>query len=443
MLIDFLHRHSDSHPEKICIQSETISISFSVFVSEISTRGKILRNIGVQQDDRVGILLDDSIESIISVYSCFLIGAIPVLLPNNHTEIEISNMIRVTNPSVILTSWGLADKTNSVDIPVFPIEELSQGYGGCGPTDLSHSKSLDDVALILFTSGTTGTPKAVQLSERNIIESASNWHDQLEFHPSDNYLHCLPIHHIGGISIFFRAMIYGFKVTTVSFDVNAVIHAIQNQSVSWVSVVPTILDKLLSHNTDFKSNDFRGFILSGSSSSEALLNTILTHDVPVYKSYGMTETSSGICGFWVHEYPSKFDSVGHVFKNVNCKIKHTTLRVDSSCNMVGYINEEPITTWLDTQDIARIDSDGFIFIESRLSDTIVSGGENIDPEEIRQCILSYPQVMAARVFSKPHEKWGDIVVAEVQGQQIELTQLKQFLKQRLSPYKIPKEIIEV
>ena len=439
MLIDFLQQHVDSQPDKVCIKSGSTNISFEVLSAEVASRSKILRNIGVHQNDKIGILLDDSIESIISVFSCFQIGAIPVLLPSNHTENEIAKMVNVTNPSLILICWGLADKTENVDIPIFPIEELSQGYGGCGPSDLNHTKSLDDIALVLFTSGTTGTPKAVQLSERNIIESASNWHEQLQFNSNDVYLHCLPIHHIGGISIFFRAIIFGFTVITTSFEGLSINKTIQEESVTWVSVVPTMLEHILLNSIEFSNNTFRGFILSGSSSSKDLLNSILTHSIPVYKSFGMTETASGICGFWINKHPRKFDSIGKPFQNVNCKINDSKLWVNSKTNMIGYVNDEPIDSWFDTGDYAHIE-DGFLTIDGYRQDRIISGGENIDPEEIRQCILTYPSVTSAKVFGKPDAKWGQKVVAEVTGKHIDLEKLKKFLNKQLSSFKIPKEI---
>ena len=312
--------------------------------------------------------------------------------------------------------------------------------GGCAIPNYVGIQSDENLCLIMFTSGTTGTPKSVQLTQKNLLESASQWHEQLQFHQDDIYLNFLPIHHIGGLSIFIRSLIYGFKTIQLnSFDESEILKLIEKKSISLISLVPTMLSRILKIDNHNILKSLRGIILSGSSSSNELMNICITKQLPVYKSYGMTETASGICGFWLNKNPKKFKSVGRPFEKNNFKIKDGILLVNGPSIMIGYMDDKIIDEWFVTGDYANIDEDGFIYIEMRRKDRIVTGGENVNPTEIEFILCKHPQIKTANVYGKDDNVWGQIVVAQI-STSLTPDEIFKWLQDKISSYKIPKLI---
>jgi O-succinylbenzoic acid--CoA ligase len=399
---------------------------------------------GIMNGDRVGIIiLEDPIGYIETLLSCWVLDAIPVLYNAKETSSELHKMIEVSDPKHIVTNWESIENIKNIDTPIYPIEELSVGLGGCSSLDYIGPKDLNTVHLILFTSGSTGIPKVVQLTGRNLLESATAWHEQLYFRQDDVYLNCLPLHHISGISIFIRSLLYGFKTIQLNrFDPEETINTIMQDKVTLISMVPTILSRLLAHTNNEIPPSLRGIIISGGPSSEGLMNKCLTYDIPIYKSYGMTETSSGICGFWLQKYPSKFDSVGLPFNNVSIQVKNSEIRIKGKTVMSGYFHEAPLEEWLLTGDMGEMDNDGFIYIDKRRTDRIVTGGENVDPREIELILCKHPEIKAAIVTGEPSAEWGQIVVADIVSQLTD-KEIKEFLAGKISKYKIPKKIYRI
>ncbi len=438
MLLEHFSQLVDSQPEAVFFKGENYSVTFEELSYAIGGRTKSLTGIGITPELRVAIILDESRDIIEILLSCWQLGAIPVLVSPHSTGTELKLFLASAQPNMIITNWRISEDVEDVDIPVFPIEELSQGFGGCAPPQLCHETNLDNIRLVLFTSGSTGTPKAVQLTERNLIESAAAWHEQLQFTQNDIYLNCLPMHHIGGISIFLRSLVYGFSTYQMDgFNLEKITHSIQSEKITLISMVPTMLQRLLDQSENNLPPSIRGIIVSGGPSSENLMNRCIANDIPVYKSYGMTETSSGVCGFWLHEHPSKYESVGLPFNKMKCKLIDSVLHVDGPTIMNGYFGEMPSENYIDTGDFASIDDDGFIYINMRRSDRIVTGGENVNPKEVEDVLLSHPQITSAKVYGEPDEEWGQSVVAEV-STNLKTHEINMWLSGKISEYKIPK-----
>ena len=438
MLLDRFTQLVDSQPEAIFFSGDNYEVTFEELSYAMGGRTKSLAGVGITNGLRVAIILADSRDIIEILLSCWQLGAIPVLVSSQSTPMEKDQFLESSQPHIIITNWEISEDLIPIDVPVFPIEELSQGFGGCAPSQLHDVSKLDQTRLILFTSGSTGTPKAVQLTERNLIESATAWHEQLQFTRNDIYLNCLPMHHIGGISIFIRSFIYGFSSYQLNgFNIDAISNLIESKHITLISMVPTMLQRLLDNTKNKLPQSLRGIIVSGSPSTESLMNRCITHDIPVYKSYGMTETSSGICGFWLHEYPSKYESVGLPFLKTKFQVNESVLHVSGPTIMDGYFGEEAIQSCLDTGDFASIDEEGFIYINLRRDVQIVTGGENVNPKEVEDILLSHPQITFAKVYGEPDEEWGQMVVAEI-STDLQTNEINEWLSGKISEYKIPK-----
>ena len=438
ILLECFTQLVDTQPNILFIKGENYQITFKELSFAIGGRTKSLSGVGITSGLRVGVILDDSRDIIEVLLSCWQLGAIPVLISSNATISEKNLFITCSHPDMIITHWGISEDLLHIDVPVFPIEELSQGFGGCAPSQLYEKSNLDQIRLILFTSGSTGKSKAVQLTERNLIESAATWHEQLQFKQNDIYLNCLPMHHIGGISIFIRSLMYGFSTYQLNgFNVKSITSIIKSEEISLISMVPTMLQRLLDKTKNKLPDSLRGLIVSGGPSSKNLMNRCITHDIPVYKSYGMTETSSGVCGFWLHDYPSKLDSVGLPFVKSKFQLIDSVLHISGPTIMSGYFQEEPIGDWLDTGDFGSIDDEGFIYINMRRDDRILTGGKNVSPKEVEKVLLSHPQITAAKVYGEPDEDFGQIVVAKISSE-LQIGELNSWLKGKISNFKIPK-----
>ena len=438
MLLDRFTQLVDSQPEAIFFSGDNYEVTFEELSYAMGGRTKSLAGVGITNGLRVAIILADSRDIIEILLSCWQLGAIPVLVSSQSTPMEKDQFLESSQPHIIITNWEISEDLIPIDVPVFPIEELSQGFGGCAPSQLHDVSKLDQTRLILFTSGSTGTPKAVQLTERNIIESATAWHEQLQFTRNDIYLNCLPMHHIGGISIFIRSFIYGFSSYQLNeFNIDAISNLIESKHITLISMVPTMLQRLLDNTKNKLPQSLRGIIVSGGPSTESLMNRCITHDIPVYKSYGMTETSSGICGFWLHEYPSKYESVGLPLLKTKFQVNESVLHVSGPTIMDGYFGEEAIQSCLDTGDFASIDEEGFIYINLRRDVQIVTGGENVNPKEVEDILLSHPQITFAKVYGEPDEEWGQMVVAEI-STDLQTNEINEWLSGKISEYKIPK-----
>ena len=438
MLLDRFTQLVDSQPEAIFFSGDNYEVTFEELSYAMGGRTKSLAGVGITNGLRVAIILDDSRDIIEILLSCWQLGAIPVLVSSQSTPMEKDQFLESSQPHIIITNWEISEDLIPIDVPVFPIEELSQGFGGCAPSQLHDVSKLDQTRLILFTSGSTGTPKAVQLTERNLIESATAWHEQLQFTRNDIYLNCLPMHHIGGISIFIRSFIYGFSSYQLNeFNIDAISNLIESKHITLISMVPTMLQRLLDNTKNKLPQSLRGIIVSGGPSTESLMNRCIAHDIPVYKSYGMTETSSGICGFWLHEYPSKYESVGLPFLKTKFQVNESVLHVSGPTIMDGYFGEEAIQSCLDTGDFASIDEEGFIYINLRRDVQIVTGGENVNPKEVEDILLSHPQITFAKVYGEPDEEWGQMVVAEI-STDLQTNEINEWLSGKISEYKIPK-----
>ena len=438
MLLDRFTQLVDSQPEAIFFSGDNYEVTFEELSYAMGGRTKSLAGVGITNGLRVAIILADSRDIIEILLSCWQLGAIPVLVSSQSTPMEKDQFLESSQPHIIITNWEISEDLIPIDVPVFPIEELSQGFGGCAPSQLHDVSKLDQTRLILFTSGSTGTPKAVQLTERNLIESATAWHEQLQFTRNDIYLNCLPMHHIGGISIFIRSFIYGFSSYQLNeFNIDAISNLIESKHITLISMVPTMLQRLLDNTKNKLPQSLRGIIVSGGPSTESLMNRCITHDIPVYKSYGMTETSSGICGFWLHEYPSKYESVGLPFLKTKFQVNESVLHVSGPTIMDGYFGEEAIQSCLDTGDFASIDEEGFIYINLRRDVQIVTGGENVNPKEVEDILLSHPQITFAKVYGEPDEEWGQMVVAEITTD-LQTNEINEWVSEKISEYKIPK-----
>jgi O-succinylbenzoic acid--CoA ligase len=352
---------------------------------------------------------------------------------------------------------SLAGSVRGLDCVVAP--ELESLSGGTGPLPGEHS---DDDALlaVLFTSGTTGRAKGACLTRRNFAASTVAALDRLGPAVCSRWLACMPLFHVGGMSILWRSLEFGGPVRLLPrFDANAVSDLLDAGDIEGVSLVPTMLSRLLEVRSGRMAPPaLRVLLLGGASASPELLARALALGYPVCPTYGLTEATSQVASA---APPGR----GATRTSPMLPLADTELRI--ACEgrigapgevgeilvrgptvMKGYLNRPEDTEralrdgWLHTGDVGMLQADGGLRVLDRLDDLIVSGGENVYPAEIEGVLLEHPSVAEAGVTGIPDADLGTRVVAWIvtaAGSEPDVDSLRRHCRESLAGFKQPKE----
>ena len=302
--------------------------------------------------------------------------------------------------------------------------------------DFKNSKS----KIVFFTSGSSGKPKAVVHRLSSLIETAKASNKRTGFSSNDNWLLTLPLNHVGGFSVVLRASLEGAKIILNLRD--SLIDELRNNSVDYLSLVPSQLDELLSARTPFK---VKSILLGGGAVSNKLIAQIKDSKTPVLYSYGMTEAGSTIS---CSDGLSDFNGFGKPLEGVEVEIRNSgeqgfgEIYIRGENLFISYIGEEirEKNAWFNTGDIGRINPDGNLDILGRADKTIISGGENIHPREIEILAEKNLDVKKACVVGVKNDRWGESPVLFVESEKDISGIILEDLKGKLPSFKVPKKI---
>lgn len=329
----------------------------------------------------------------------------------------------------------------------------------------------DDVALQLYTSGTTGRPKGAMLMNRSIFAFFDAAGDIFGRDPCFRHLNCLPLFHVGGINWSLQAMAYGSEIIGFrDFDPHRIIRAIPELGATHLMTVPAVIQILLEtpqvRETDFSS--LQGICYGGSIIPVHVLeDAIQTFGCGLYGMYGSTELSFGntLLGPEDHDAVNKphlLTSCGRPFPGTEVRIIDPASLADVAEGDAGEIwirspqrakaywkqPEASAETfladgWYRSGDIGRM-VDGYLYISDRLNDMIISGGENVYPAEVERVVNTHPDVLEAAAFAIPHPKWGEAVACAIRprpGCETDEKALIAYSRERLAHYKCPAKIV--
>jgi o-succinylbenzoate---CoA ligase len=439
----------------IISDKEIISLKFLNHKS-ISLANK-LKHDGVKSGYRVPILIDNSPNFIISVLSLWMIEAIPVPINLKLSAPEIEELLKFLKCQYVLIDELFKEKINLSDIKQIELSFLNEGSE---KSETDFSFAANRTAVIMFTSGSSGKPKAVELSFSNLIHSAIIGNKYLNQTTDDRWLASLPFYHIGGFSIIFRALIFGTAIIfPADLKIKSLHSSIQSFNPSLISLVSSQMSELLNNNIH-PNRDLRHVLLGGGFIDLSIIKKALTKGWKVSKVYGSTETSSFVTILSQEEYKLKPESAGKaippnqifIYDELKNELINNTegeIVIKSPAIMQGYWNGEEATKQklkndlYYTGDMGYKDTDGFLYVVNRRSDLIVTGGENVNPIEIEEMILKYPKVKEVCVFGIDDAKWGQNIAAAIvpkPNEKFSLEDLKDFLKDKIASFKIPKEI---
>lgn len=311
------------------------------------------------------------------------------------------------------------------------------------------------VASIMYTSGTTGRPKGVLQTFGNHFYSAVSSALNLGLSSADKWLCVAPIFHISGFSIIMRGLIYGMTVHLVEkFRAEELERILANETVTIMSVVPFMLKKLIQQqnktNTHYNSA-FRCMLLGGGTIDRETLEACLQRSIPVVQCYGMTETCSQIVALRSADALLKLGSVGQPLFSTQLKLsKDGEILLKTPALTPGYLNlpdklpSKMIDGWYRTGDIGHLDKEGYLYIDGRADEMLISGGENIFPQEVEQIYQRYPQINEVAVVGQNDSVWGQVPVAfVVSDRRLSPTKLINYGYEHLARYKVPQHYIFV
>lgn len=312
------------------------------------------------------------------------------------------------------------------------------------------------LAAVLFTSGSSGQQKGVLMDRAAFIASAAANTGHLGWRDDDRWLCCLPLAHIGGLSIITRCLQAGRTIVLSpegSFDPACVQSLVTRHRVTLISLVPTMLFKLLEAGWSPPAH-VRAVLIGGASTPRRLIERARARGVPTLVTYGMTETCSQIStqspDSLAQDQPLPIAGyIGPPLQGVDIDIRAGRLFVRGPMLCRRYLQHPcPIDNhgFFDTGDRAAIDDAGHLHVYGRADDTIITGGENVDPTEVEHTLIAYPTIAAACVFGVDDPIWGQQIAAVVvpqPGQRIHAIQLADFLSQRLPAHKRPRLFCQV
>ena len=322
-----------------------------------------------------------------------------------------------------LTDEEIKKQLNSLNIKVvFSYDEKFISFNRVYQSEKEDIKSVDEydeekIAVIMNTSATTGEFKSVPIRWKQFHSHVKASQKSLGVADEDNWLIVLPMYHVSGLTALMRSLYNGTQVTILGkFDEEQVIHLIEKSTINIISIVPTMLNRIVNR---IEKHNLRVVLVGGEFIPKALVEKCIIKNIPIYKTYGMTETTSQSATFPVMKHPEKIDSVGLALEGVDIRIQRCyengmgEVLIKSPMLMDGYIGKESIDGYFNTGDVGYIDEDGFLYILDRFQNLIISGGENIYPMEIENVLYEHPDIKECAVVGKKDEKWGQIPVLYV------------------------------
>ena len=401
---------------------------------------------------RVALLADNRLETALWLYALLELGVTAVLLHPRLVASERAALLADCRPALVLADGGGEPLEAPGGSPVYPAPLAGPGGPSVHPAPPAGPGG---PLAILYTSGTTGRPKGAMLSRRAFVAAAQASAQNLGWQVDDRWLLCMPLAHVGGLSILTRCLIARRTVVLIggACEPRAVAAAVQRDRVTLLSVVPTMLRRLLELTPRWTPPPhLRAVLLGGAAASAELLQEAAARGVPVLTTYGLTEACSQVTTQRYGTPPAAAQGCGEPIAGLQLRIgEDGQLQVRAPTLFDGYWPPGPQALPLTedgffvTGDLGQLDAQGRLHILARRTDLIVSGGENIYPVEVEQALERCPGVAAAGVVGVPDAEWGQQVVAAVvaAARPPSLSELRQALRDRLAAYKHPRRLVLV
>jgi fatty-acyl-CoA synthase len=463
-------RRARMNPAKVALASDDGSLTYADLAARVEATAAHLRELGVATGERVAYLGPNSIDTFVCFFATARLGGVFVSLNTRLAAPEIGYMLQDSGSVVLVHGPECAELVGAGDPAAHGVKHvLARTELRRATTDVTtpvpwpdHLVDLDDPALILYTSGTTGRPKGAVLTHGNITWNTVNQLVHVDVLSTDVALCAAPLFHVTGLGqVSMPTLLKGGTVVVVpKFDAGGFLALIGQRRATSFAAVPTMLQMMCEH-PDWESADLsslRFVIYGGSPILEHVAQAWLWRGVVLQQGYGMTEAAPGVFMALADGATSRPVSAGvpHFFTDVGLDLVEGgsgpgqgELLVRGPNVFSGYWNRPEATAqvlrdgWFRSGDVVRIDDDGWAQIVDRVKDVIISGGENIYPAEVESVITELADVSAAAVVAVPDPQWGEVGCAYVvlrPGGDLDELALRAHLDQRLARYKLPRYV---
>jgi long-chain acyl-CoA synthetase len=388
---------------------------------------------------------------------------------------ELERLVGQIVPSVLVTDSERAPKLAHLDgTSIVTREDFLDTARGGTAGDPTWSMEAEDIAILLFTSGTTGPPKAAVLRHKHLVSYILGSVEFASAAEDDAALVCVPPYHIAGMAAIVSSVYSGRRIVQLpNFSAEAWLELARREKVTNAFVVPTMLARIIDVLGDAGSADLphlRALSYGGGKMPQSVIEKAmeLFPDAAFTNAYGLTETSSTIAILGPDEHRAAVESedpkirrrlisVGRPLPSVEVSIRDDEARVlgpgergeiyvrgeQVSGEYLGRGSRLDKEGWFPTRDGGSMDADGYLFLEGRIDDIIVRGGENISPGEVEDVLLEHAAVADAAVVGVPDEQWGEAVAASVvlkEGLSASPDELRSFVKDQLRSSRAPERI---
>ncbi|MGW2693203.1 long-chain-fatty-acid--CoA ligase [Streptomyces sp. NPDC001296] len=468
-LAEFLTRTAQRQPERPALRLDTQVTTYAELDERSARVAALLRAEGVHPGDRVALMLPNVPEFVVLYYGILRAGAIVVPMNPLLKAREIGYQLGDSG-AALLFEWyrapgegaqgAAAAGTRHIVVEPSSLAGLLSGHE---PLAAVAETAGDDVAVLLYTSGTTGRPKGAALTHAGLRHNTEvNTEHVQRMTAQDVVVGCLPLFHIfGQICAMSVAVHSGASLTLIPrFDPATVLEAVVRDGATVFDGVPTMYAALLQHPAEVDVPTLRMCLSGGASLPVEVLHGFERRfGCTVLEGFGMSETSP-VVTFNHLDRPRKAGSIGTPIQDVEVRLLDEEgrdvgpgevgeLAVRGPNVMKEYWNLPEATAaaipdgWLRSGDLARQDEDGFLYIVDRKKDLIIRGGYNVYPREIEEVLHEHPAVALAAVVGVRHERLGEEVAAAVvlrEGAQAGAEELQQFVKDRVAAYKYPRMV---
>jgi len=488
-LTDLVRRAAESYPDNEAVVDGSARCTYAQLVDRIRRMATLLRSLGVRKGDRVALLAPPSVSHVIGLFGAMELGAIPVALHVRESEAVLSAILDRIAPRVLVydrlferQAHALRQRAASVTGAVCSLSGVtpSQAIEACDdpviPRDLEHYElvpvparaAIDDAAVIALSSGTTGIPKGVVHTHRTLAASARCGAHYMAAHPSASSINTFTTAFIGWYNCTLPFLYGASKITYLSqWNPRTYLKTIEEEKATVCFLVPTMWRMLLREPVeDYDLSSLERVGYAGEPMDTATMAQLRSRICAnVINTYGTTETGSwGGCTVMLPEDysdPNRLESVGKPGMESEIRVVRPGGTPDDAL-AAGETGEVLVSgpsvsrqlwqqaelarrifvgRWWRSGDLGHMDADGYLYLEGRVDDMIITGGINVLPNEIEEAVLSHPEVSECVVIGLPSEKWGQQVTAFVIcTSRLTAAELSQHVAARgLPSYKRPRE----
>ncbi|QNG20629.1 long-chain fatty acid--CoA ligase [Rhodococcus triatomae] len=467
------------YPDKTFLHHDGTDHTYTQVEEDSRKFATLFRESGLRKGDRVALMCYNTPGFVHAMLGAWRIGAVVVPINHKLQAPEVEYILDHADVKVLVFDGALAEVAGKLDRPeltLWSTDTAADGFGFVDELAADRARAADepidetDPAEILYTSGTTGSPKGCVHTHRNVVLVATTAASGLSITRDERLLMAVPVWHASPLNNWLLGTLYmgGSVVLLREYHPVEFLKAVQHHRITLCFGPPVIYTTALNLVPNFDEYDLtsvRAWLYGGGPIGPDVARRLIEsyRTTSFYQVYGMTETGPVGTVLYPEEQLAKAGSIGRVaLAGVDMRLVSADgsdagpgeigeIWLRSETVMTGYLDDPAATeaafdpgSWYRTGDLARSDEDGYLFVVDRAKDMIVTGGENVYSKEVEDAISAHPDIVDVAVVGKPHPEWGETVVAHIVIREpgvVDGDALRSFLADRIARYKIPREYV--